>query len=45
MKTHDLKILPEYFEAFEGMLEKRREKGYSITDWKTGEDVMRWWLK
>ena len=26
------------------MLGKRREKGYPIADWKTGEDVMRRWL-
>lgn len=48
-RLHTLERWPEfydkYIEAFEGMLEKRREKGYSITDWKTGEDVMRWWLK
>jgi phosphoadenosine phosphosulfate reductase len=33
-----------YIRAFERMLAHRKIKGKK-TEWKTGEDVMRWWLK
>lgn len=32
-----------YVKAFDRMLEKRKRRGLK-TDWKTGEDVMRWWV-
>jgi phosphoadenosine phosphosulfate reductase len=32
-----------YIRAFERMLEQRRIRGKK-TDWKTGEDVMSWWI-
>lgn len=33
-----------YIRAFDRMLEKRRAEGVP-TEWKDGEDVMRWWLQ
>ena len=33
-----------YIRSFDKMLEKRREVG-AETDWKNGEEVMKWWLK
>ncbi len=33
-----------YVMAFERMLEARREKGKETDTWKSGEDVMKWWL-
>ena len=33
-----------YIRAFEKMIEHRKERGTKCR-WKTGEDVMRWWLK
>lgn len=32
-----------YIRAFERMLDARKEKGL-VTQWKTGEDVFRWWM-
>ena len=33
-----------YLRAFEKMLIEREKAGLDTTKWKTGEDVMRWWL-
>ena len=33
-----------YVRAFDRMLEERRRTGKS-TEWNTGEDVMRWWIR
>lgn len=32
-----------YQRAFDKMIEARKEKGLK-TEWKTGEDVMKWWI-
>lgn len=37
------KVRENYIRAFEGMLEYRNKKGMR-TEWKTGEEVMKWWL-
>ena len=34
-----------YIKAFERMLEVNKAKGKEKTEWKTGEDVMKWWLE
>ena len=45
-RLHTLERWPEFYDKYiERMLEKRREKGYPITDWETGEDVMKRWLE
>ena len=33
-----------YIRAFEKMIVKRRDNGKPYTQWKTGEEVMQWWL-
>ena len=33
-----------YLRAFEKMLKAREGNGKPYHQWKTGEDVMRWWL-
>ena len=33
-----------YIKAFERMIQARKDKGLP-TEWESGEDVMRWWLK
>lgn len=33
-----------YIRAFEKMLEERKRKGLK-SDWKTGDEVMKWWLE
>lgn len=38
------KFREAYVRAFDRMLEKRRAEGLP-TEWKDGEDVMRWWLQ
>lgn len=38
------KFRTAYIKAFERMIKQRSETG-SETDWETGEEVMRWWLK
>ena len=44
----ELELYPKYranyVRAFERMLIERERKGKSNKGWKTGEDVMRWWL-
>ena len=37
------KYKQSYIRAFERMLDVRKEKGLG-TQWKTGEDVFRWWM-
>jgi len=37
------KYRAQYIRTFEKMLKKRKEEGYK-GDWKTGEDVMHWWI-
>lgn len=37
------KYRQSYIRAFERMLDARKEKGLE-TQWKTGEDVLRWWM-
>ena len=36
-------IASKYEKAFQTMIEKRRTDGFP-TAWKTGADVMHWWL-
>ena len=36
-------IAHDYELAFQRMIDKRLQDGYK-TDWRTGEDVMNWWL-
>lgn len=39
------KYKENYIRAFDRMLEQRKEKGMETTlDWKSGEEVMDWWL-
>ena len=33
-----------YVRAFDRMLQARADAGQDNRDWKTGEDVMRWWV-
>ena len=44
----ELELYPKYranyVRAFERMLIERERKGKSNKGWKTGEDVMRWWI-
>ena len=32
-----------YLRAFEKMIKVRKERGLDVA-WKTGEDVMKWWI-
>ena len=34
-----------YIQAFEKMLEVRREKGKQVGLWDSGEDVFNWWIE
>ena len=47
-QADDLERYPKYkalyIKAFDEMLSIRKEKGYKDDDWKSGEDVMEWWL-
>ena len=38
------KYRENYVKAFDRMLRARERGGQSSGIWKTGEDVMRWWL-
>lgn len=40
------KYREQYIRCFDKMIENRREKGLEMNsyDWKTGEDVMAWWM-
>lgn len=33
-----------YIRAFDRMIKIRKERGLNVCDWKTPEDVMKWWL-
>lgn len=47
-RERDAERFPRYYNAylktFERMLEKRIERGLKNTTWKTGQNVMDWWL-
>jgi phosphoadenosine phosphosulfate reductase len=38
------KYYDAYLRAFQRMLDKRIADGKPVTTWKTGQDVMDWWL-
>lgn len=46
-QTKELELYPKYkanyIRAFEGMIKYRKLKGMK-TEWKTGEDVYKWWI-
>lgn len=39
------KIKQAYIRAFEKMLKEGTERGIDYKQWKTGEDVFKWWVK
>ena len=45
----DFRIYPiyrtNYIKAFDRMLLERKKNGKETYLWKTGEDVMKWWLE